>query len=195
MACAHKHGGLMTSTRPEDRPATRPSSRTLCRVLIIFLAALMPLALAAAPLQKPDKVTLIVKMAKGLTLAQAQAVLRGHGGTPQGSVPQLDLHVIEVPEKAAEAITKAMRGEAQIVRVEEDHTRRWQGTPSDTLYTNQWALPKISWDQVFGTANPRYLTKVAILDTGVDATHPDLAGVVVPGYSVFDGSAPLTDEN
>src|SRR6188474_3390060 len=76
----------------------------------------------AAPLQKPEKVTLIVKMAKGLTLAQAQATLRGHGGSPKASVPKLDLHIIEVPAQAADAIVKAMKGDAQITRVEEDHT-------------------------------------------------------------------------
>jgi subtilisin family serine protease len=100
-----------------------------------------------------------------------------------------------VPANAAEAITSAMQGDAQILRIESDHTRKWQGIPSDTQYSNQWALPKISWDQVYGTANPRFFTKVAILDTGVDATHPDLNGVIAPGYSVFDGSSPFTDEN
>src|SRR5262245_37579544 len=116
--------------------------------LVVFVSTLMTTAIAA-PLQKPEKVTLIVKTAKGLTKAQAQAVVRGHGGTPKGSVSALDLHIIEVPEHAAEAITRAMKDDAQILRVESDHTRKWQGTPSDTQYSSQWALPKISWDQVY----------------------------------------------
>jgi hypothetical protein len=36
------------------------------------------------PLQKPEKITLIVKMVKGLTQAQAHAVVTGHGATPEG---------------------------------------------------------------------------------------------------------------
>jgi subtilisin family serine protease len=83
---------------------------------------------------------------------------------------------------------KHMKDDPQILRVETDQTRRWQSAPSDSFYSDQWALPKISWDQVYGTANPRFFTKVAILDTGVDASHPDLSSVVVPGYSVFENS-------
>lgn len=54
---------------------------------------------------------------------------------------------------------------------------------------------KFPGTRAYGAANPRYFTKVAILDTGVDATHPDLTGVVTAGYSVIDGSNGLTDEN
>jgi hypothetical protein len=34
---------------------------------------------------------------------------------------------------------------------------------------------------------------IAVLDTGVDATHPALAGHLVAGYSAFSGSRPATD--
>jgi len=151
-----------------------------CHSMLVFFLALLGAALAA-PVQKPATTTLILKMAKGLTLAQAQSVAKGH--------------IIEVPTQAADNIIKAMKGDAQILRVESDHVRKWQGAPSDTQYSNQWALPKISWDLVYGVANPNYYTKVAILDTGVDTTHPDLTGVVVPGWSVFDTSDGTTDEN
>ena len=49
----------------------------------------------------------------------------------------------EVPAQAADAITKAMPGDAQILRADKDHTRKWQGTPSDTSYSNQWALQRV----------------------------------------------------
>src|SRR2546426_3679299 len=172
------------------------TSAKLGLALMICLGVLGSSGLTAPPAQtKPDKVTLIVKMAKGLTLAQAQAVVRGHGATLKASIPKLDLHVVEVPAQASDAITKTMKGDAQILRVESDHIRKWQGTPSDPRYPNQWALPKISWDQVYGVANARFDTKVAILDTGVDVTHPDLTTAVVPGYSVLDATNGLTDEN
>src|SRR5207247_3862468 len=57
------------------------------------------------------------------------------------------------------------------------------------------ALPisQIGWDQVFGTVAPAGTATVALLDTGVDAFHSDLAGKVVPGTSILDGSNGMTD--
>src|SRR5439155_15615049 len=96
--------------------------------------------------QKPETVRLLVKTAKGLSLEQAQAVVTRHGGTSRGSIPKLDLQVVEVPAYAADAIAKNLKGDAAVLRVEQDLTRKWQGTPSDTSYASQWALPKIAWD-------------------------------------------------
>lgn len=40
-----------------------------------------------------------------------------------------------------------------------------------------------------------WTTTVALLDTGVDADHPDLSGHVITGTSILDGSAGLSDPN
>jgi len=53
------------------------------------------------------------------------------------------------------------------------------GTPNDPGYTSQWALPEISapagWSLFPGSFSPAPGAKVGIVDTGVDAGHPDLA--------------------
>src|SRR5688572_1059608 len=113
----------------------------VCIGLIFYLSTWVPPAIGA-PQGKPDKVTLIVKTAKGLTAAQGQSAVRGHGGTPKGSVPKLNLQIIEVPAYAAEAIMNNLRGDAAVLRVEENRTRRFQSTPSDTYFGQQWGLSK-----------------------------------------------------
>src|SRR5262249_38525075 len=65
---------------------------------------------------------------------------------------------------------------------------------SDPAYGEQWALPKIGWDQVHGVANLTGSAVIAVLDTGVDANTPDLAGRLVPGWS-YDKSDPTVDPN
>ena len=70
---------------------------------------------------------------------------------------------------------------------------RLPGVPSDSNYPDQWALPKIGWEQVFGVTTPTGTATVAILDSGIDATHPDLAGRVIAGTSILDESNGLTD--
>ncbi|PYS49198.1 MAG: hypothetical protein DMG13_23990, partial [Acidobacteria bacterium] len=147
-------------------------------VVLMLLMMVVPADGFGQGPQKPEMTRLIVKMAKGLTLDQAHAVVTSHGGTPKGSIPKLDLQIVEVPVYAADAIAKSLKGDAAVLRVEQSLTRKWQGTPSDNSYANQWALPKIAWDQVYGTVSPQFLTNVAILDTGVDASHPDLIGSI-----------------
>ena len=65
---------------------------------------------------------------------------------------------------------------------------------TDPSYGDQWALPVIGWEDVHGVTTPGGTSSIAVLDTGVDANAPDLAGRVVGGWS-FDGSNPASDPN
>ena len=52
---------------------------------------------------------------------------------------------------------------------------------SDPLRSVQWALDQLAFESVRETVEPSTVT-VAILDSGVDGRHEDLAGVVLPGW-------------
>ncbi|MBX7133029.1 MAG: S8 family serine peptidase [Fimbriimonadaceae bacterium] len=58
--------------------------------------------------------------------------------------------------------------------------------PNDAMYGQQWHHPVIkapqAWDTVIGLASQT----VAVVDTGIDITHPDLAPNRVPGYNSVD---------
>ena len=82
-----------------------------------------------------------------------------------------------------------------VARVDLDRTRSAEAEPSDTEYASQWSLPRIGFDQVFGSVSPSGSAVVALLDTGVDASHPDLAGSLVPGTNILTGDADTSDPN
>ncbi|MDQ2809967.1 MAG: S8 family serine peptidase [Chloroflexota bacterium] len=67
--------------------------------------------------------------------------------------------------------------------------------PNDTLYPRQWHLPQISapaaWDYTTGSRS----IIVAMIDTGVAADHPDLAGQLVAGYNFVADTANSSDDN
>jgi len=65
--------------------------------------------------------------------------------------------------------------------------------PNDANYNNQWFHPKIddeeAWDTTFGSSG----IIIAILDTGVDSTHPDLAANIVPGWNIANNNSDTSD--
>src|SRR5215813_6554185 len=136
----------------------------------------------------PPTSSLIVKLISGLSTADQAAVITRNGGFEITSIPALRLHVIEVPSTDVDTILQKYKADPQVQSAEINKTRRVEGIPSDPLYGAQWALPKIGWDTIFGTIAPTNTATVAVLDTGVDASHPDLHANVDPGTSILDGS-------
>lgn len=59
-------------------------------------------------------------------------------------------------------------------------TTPFESAPLDELASDQWALDSIRASDAWATANGEG-TIVAVVDTGVDATHPDLEGQVLYG--------------
>jgi thermitase len=81
--------------------------------------------------------------------------------------------------------------------VEPNYVIKKNSTPNDPFYSSQWYLPKISmpdaWSQFTGTT----IVKIAVIDSGVNKSHPDLSGVLLSAgerdYVDYDGSADDVD--
>ena len=165
--------------------------RTLIAVLVLF-AALGSLDVASAQ-NPPADASLLVKLVAGLAPQTETAVIARNGGIEVSSVPPLRLHVLVVSSADLAAVRARYQADPLVEHVEDNLVRLSEAVPSDPLYTSQWVLPQIGWDQLFGVVDVSGTATVAILDTGVDALHPDLNGVIVPGTSVLDGSNGTAD--
>jgi len=156
----------------------------------VILALLCLLVVPLAASAQSTAPSLIVKLVSGLSPEEQAAVFARNGGIKTSSIAPLRLHVVEVPADQLAAIRSSYQADPQVESVEENRARSSEAIPSDALYLNQWALPRIGWGALYGTVAPIGQTTVAILDTGVHGTHPDLTGKVTPGVSILDGRIP-----
>jgi len=99
-----------------------------------------------------------------------------------GSVARLD-----VPPGSEAAVAARLRARPDVVAVEPVATLNRRAVPDDPEYVRQWAHPRtgadLAWETTTGSAD----VLVAVVDDGIDATHPELAGAVAAQVDTSDG--------
>ena len=192
-----------TTTTPPATTTTPPTDPTTPSTTAPSTTTTTPPATAPAPTttSTPAPVpptgptaTLLVKTASGLSATDQAATISSHGGYETSAISALRLHVVSVPAADAFGALSAYQSDPNVASVSVDDTRTVETAATDPGYSNQWALPKIGWDQVHGVNDPSGSATLAVLDTGVDSSTPDLSGRVVGGWSAF-GTDPAADAN
>ncbi len=115
--------------------------------------------------------------------------------TPAG--PVVTTHPVASAADAAAVATEAAVGN-DLIAVDTDAPVTASAATNDPSSGSQWAFTNTSfgalWPSAIGTSNPPLV--VAVIDTGVDATHPDLsAGQVLTGVSLVSGAPTAADDN
>jgi subtilisin family serine protease len=139
----------------------------------------------------PDE--LLVGFRGGLDDAQQEDVYRGHGGTKLQKLRKLPVHRIRIPPAQLDAVEKALKKRPEVEFVERNHALGLDMTATDPYYGNEWHLPRIgapwAWDVTIGAPE----VVIAIVDTGVDGSHPDLAGQLVAGFNFYSNDTNTAD--
>ena len=77
--------------------------------------------------------------------------------------------------------------------VEFDYYARTAAVPNDPSYGSQWHLPKIQAPQAWNLTTGVEAVPVAVIDSGADPLHPDLAGKLIPGWNFLLKAARTND--
>jgi thermitase len=79
---------------------------------------------------------------------------------------------------------------------EPNYIARISFTPNDTYYASyQWNMRKIQADLAWDYTTGSSAVKIAIIDTGVQSSHPDLSGKVTAGYNFVSNNTNANDDN
>ncbi|HEX7971329.1 MAG TPA: S8 family serine peptidase, partial [Thiobacillus sp.] len=117
--------------------------------------------------------------------------------------PAPERYEIRKSAAAAKAITaganevaamKELRKNRNLKYVELDMAVVPAASVTDPAYGNSWELPRIQASTAWDSANGNGVV-IAILDTGVDGTHPDLVSNLVPGWNIYDNNSNTADVN
>lgn len=154
--------------------------------LVFFLSSALILPLAAsgpesAPRSHPQNSSfvpgeILVKF-KGMVDAQTYEFDRSRLGIR--AIKRLDgkgVHRIKLaPDLSVEEAQRIWQQDAQVEYAEPNYFRYLARTPDDSAYPSQWNLPQIAAPAAWDIATDCVATVVAIIDSGVDYEHPDLA--------------------
>jgi len=136
---------------------------------------------------------LLVAPRAGLSDRELERVLKSQNARSKGRFKQTNVHVVELPAGADEvAAMRALNKDRRLKYVELDMVLAPAASVNDPAYSKSWALTGIDAPGAWDTANGSGVT-IAILDTGVDGSHPDLATNMVPGWNIHDNNADTSD--
>ena len=169
---------------------SRAGSRSLLLLLsIAVLGSVVSTQAQQNAKRRPG--TVLYQLKDGATAADKAAVdkiLATHGLRLDKQLRDGRSQRVKTPAANVTEETMAQRLQASgaVAWAEPDYVAQALATPNDPNFSQQWWLTDIrapaAWDITTGNSN----IIVAVCDTGVQSTHPDLAAhLILPGYNTY----------
>jgi subtilisin family serine protease len=140
---------------------------------------------------------LLVRFAPGTNSRAAERTTGRAGAEIQGTAGETGFSVVSTGGRPVDEVRRELEASPLVQQVEPNRVRHLDALPNDPRYSVAQAgylqainLPA-AWDRTTGGDGE----VLAILDSGVDFGHPDLAGRLLPGWDfVHNNGVPADDE-
>lgn len=166
------------STPTAAAPTTLPSpARPVVETSIPGLVADRPLFIDPLAPAVPGELVVVLESSAAAT--STEIALEARGARVERPVGDPSALLVSVPLSIGTPLfTQLAADTAGVARVQPNYIYHATYVPNDPLYGSQWGLASVAataaWDVTKGSS----AVVVAVVDTGVDYTHPDLAGRV-----------------
>ncbi|HZH98586.1 MAG TPA: S8 family peptidase, partial [Fimbriimonadaceae bacterium] len=122
------------------------------------------------------------------------SALAATGATVENELRQIGVSHINLPANLSVPQAIAYyRSLPSVEFAEANYVRKALFRPNDSLYSQMWPMSKINIERAWDVAQGAPTVVIAVLDTGVDLTHPDLVGKLVQGTDTIDNDSDPSD--
>ncbi len=125
---------------------------------------------------------------RGTRQPTVRAVIARAGTTLEEAIPKINAYLVGVdPDRRAEAL-ESLRASPSVASASQELLAEALDTsPDDNDWPRQEGLRVVGFQKAWDVTQGSSRVVVAVIDTGVDAGHPDLRGALVPGYDFVGG--------